>query len=62
METIVELLTGPYVQAITGIVAACTAITMLTPTKTDDRIIAVILRVLNVLAGNFSKNTNKDDK
>lgn len=49
-----------WLTAITTLVTAATAITILTPTKTDDKIIASILKVLNILAGNFGKNTNKD--
>lgn len=50
-----------WLVAITSVVTAATAITALTPTQTDDRILNAVLRVLNVLAGNFGKNTNKDD-
>lgn len=49
-----------WLVAITTVVTACTAITTLTPTKSDDKIINMILSVLNLLAGNFGKNTNKD--
>ena len=51
---------GEWVAAITGTVTAATAITMLTPTKTDDKIINGILAVLNFLAGNIIKNKNED--
>jgi len=61
MNAVMEFLTGPYVQAITGVVAAATAITMITPTKTDDMIINVVLKILNLLAGNVGKNKNADD-
>jgi hypothetical protein len=50
-----------WVHAITGVVTAATAVTALTPTKSDDQIIAMILRVLNMLAGNVGKNKNADD-
>jgi hypothetical protein len=43
-------------------VAAVTAITALTPTKADDKILGFALKVLNFCAGNVLKNTNKDDK
>jgi len=51
-----------WVAAVTGVVTACTAITAITPTKTDDKIISFILRILNLCAGNIGKNINKDDK
>lgn len=46
--------------AITALVVAANGITILTKTKSDDKIINTVLKVLNVLAGNFGKNTNKD--
>jgi|TARA_R100000482_G_scaffold122307_2_gene69716 hypothetical protein len=51
-----------WVAAVTGVVTACTAITAITPTKTDDKIISFILRILNLCAGNIGKNVNKDDR
>lgn len=50
-----------WLVAITTVVTASTAITALTPTKTDDKIVNGILRVLNFLAGNVGKNKNADD-
>lgn len=50
-----------WLVAITGLVTAATAVTALTPTKSDDKIVAMILNVLNFLAGNFGKNKNADD-
>jgi len=49
-----------YAAPITAVITAATAITAITPTKTDDRIINIILKVLNFAAGNFLKNKNKD--
>ena len=49
-----------WVNAITGLVTAATAITILTPTKSDDKVVSFILDILNILAGNFGKNKNKD--
>lgn len=49
-----------WVNAIAGVVTAATAVTILTPTKSDDKVINFILAVLNTLAGNIGKNRNKD--
>ena len=43
------------------VVASCTVITMATPTQSDDKIVGIILRVLNFLSGNWGKNKNADD-
>jgi hypothetical protein len=51
-----------WLTAITALVTAATAITAMTPSKTDDKIINVILGVLNFAAGNFGKNKNADSK
>ena len=50
-----------WLTAITGVVTACTAITALTPSRSDDEIIDTVLKVLNILAGNVGKNRNADD-
>ncbi len=62
LDTIFAFLqdTPAWLQAIMTVVTAATAITALTPTKADDRIINGVLKILNFLAGNFLKNTNKD--
>jgi hypothetical protein len=64
MEQISEILEAApvWLTAITGVVTAATAITALTPSKSDDEIINKVLRVLNILAGNFLKNKNADSK
>jgi len=64
MEVIQELLKAMpmWVPAITTVVTACTAITVITPTKSDDKIVNAILGILNALAGNFGMNKNADDK
>ena len=51
-----------WLNAITALVTAATAITALTPTKVDDEYVSMALRVLNTLAGNFLKNKNADDQ
>lgn len=50
-----------WLVAITTLVTAATGVTILTPTKSDDKIIGMILRVLNVLSGNIGQNRNADD-
>lgn len=52
---------GDYIVAIAGTVAAASAITALTPTKTDDKILDFVLKILNWLALNVGKNKNADD-
>ena len=49
-----------WVNALTGIVTSATALTVLTPTRSDDKILDWILKILNFISGNFGKNTNKD--
>ena len=51
-----------WLVALTSVVTAATAVTALTPTTADDKIAAAMLRVLNMVAGNFGKNRNQDDK
>ena len=64
MEFITQVMSNipDWVTAATSIVTAATAITAVTPTQTDDKIVSVILKVLNFLAGNFNRNKNADDK
>ena len=50
-----------WINALTGVVTALTAITALTPTKVDDKYLSIVLRVLNTIAGNVLKNKNADD-
>ncbi len=50
-----------WINALTGLVAAATAVTMLTPTKRDDVIIQFFLTILNFASGNFLRNKNADE-
>ena len=52
---------GAWLLAATTVLTACTAITSLTPSKSDDAVLNGILRVLNLLAGNVARNKNLDD-
>lgn len=52
---------GPtWLTATCEVIAACTAITALTPSTSDDKILNTVLKVLNFLAGNVLKNKNED--
>jgi len=51
-----------WITAILTVVTAATAITALTPTKSDDKVLDIVLRILNFVAGNVGKNKNADDK
>lgn len=50
-----------WVEALTILVTGATAVTAITPTKTDNDIVNAILKVLNFIAGNILKNKNADD-
>jgi|TARA_Y100000310_G_C20520340_1_gene733340 hypothetical protein len=51
-----------WLVAITALVTAANAVTILTPTRHDDAILGKILGVLNFLSMNFGKNRNADDE
>lgn len=50
-----------WIHALTALLTAATLVTALTPTRHDDAAVDLILRVLNLLAGNVVKNRNADD-
>ena len=49
-----------WIVAISTGLTAATAVTALTPSTSDDKIINGILKFLNVIAGNVGKNKNAD--
>lgn len=51
-----------WINALPLLFAGAKAITILTPSRSDDKAVDVVLRVLNLLAGNFGKDKNADDK
>lgn len=65
MEAILEILSSDefeaWYHAITAVIASASAITMLTPTTTDDKIYNGVMKVLNFLSLNVFKNKNADD-
>ena len=48
-------------QILSGIIAVAAAITAITPSKSDDRIVQLILDILNKLGLNVGKAKNADD-
>ena len=50
-----------WIFGLMAVVTSATAITALTPTNVDNRIVNALLKVLNFIAGNFLKNKNADD-
>ena len=49
-----------YLPILTAVITACAAIAAVTPTKSDDRIIQLILDIINKLGLNIGKAVNKD--
>jgi len=61
MESFIDAFPA-WLVTITTLVTAANVITASTATKSDDKFIAFLLRVLNVLSMNFGKNRNADDQ
>lgn len=51
-----------WINALLLLFAGAKAITILTPSRSDDKVVDIVLRGLNLLAGNFGKDKNADDK
>jgi len=56
----IELIPG-WVAAISVLVVALSGITALTPSKSDDKVVNMILKFMNILALNVGQNKNADD-
>lgn len=50
-----------YVSGIAGLISACAVLAALTPTKSDDRIVGWLLRIINVVGINVGRAKNADD-
>ena len=59
MEAIIAMI-PVWVKALTVLVTGATAVTALTTSKADNKIVDVLLKILNMLAGNVIKNKNAD--
>jgi len=49
-----------WITAATVAVTGATALTAITPTKADDKVVNAVLKFLNFLAGNVFRNRNAD--
>ena len=61
MSEIISLITSNYVailSAVASIVGGFAVIASLTPNKSDDRIVQIILDIVNFLGANFGKASN----
>ena len=52
---------GQIITIVTYVLSAATVITAMTKSKSDDKVVGFIKKILNVLAGNVGKNKNADD-
>ena len=53
---------GELIAAITGVITASNAITACTKSTVDNKILNIILKILNFMSMNFGHNKNADDK
>lgn len=51
-----------WITALLTLFAGIKAITILTPSTSDDKIVNFILKLLNIFAGNVGNDKNADDK
>lgn len=58
--TVIIALVVKWLPVITGIIAVASAIAAITPSKSDDRIVQLILDIVNKLGLNVAKAANKD--
>ena len=61
MEFLASLDFGKILTVAMSVLSAATVITALTPTKSDDKVVGFLLKMLNLFAGNVGKNKNADD-
>jgi hypothetical protein len=52
---------GLLINMVTSLIAACAAISALTPTHADNQILDKVLGFINLLGFNVGKATNSDD-
>lgn len=50
-----------WLSAIAGLISSCAILAALTPTKSDDRIVGWLLRIINVVGVNVGRARNADD-
>lgn len=61
IDGVADMIPG-WFAALTTLMVAIKAITTVTPTQADNRILAALLRLLNVVALNVGKARNADDR
>lgn len=50
-----------YFDIVSAVVTLATAVTVVTPTRSDNKVVDFISQLINFLAGNFGRNRNADD-